>query len=307
MNALSYEFNTKRPGLFVIGSGLATSAISLFLVFLLAAVTEDFQLMGFYLNYIIPIGAIGAGLVAGSGYGFASWLSGVKISRKLLLAVVGLQIGTYFLAQYVEYRNFAPCYEDGTPLGFFEYYDYMARSFAWTQDDGSMGEPIGLWGYAFRLLEVAGFAIGGLIVPLILFKKPYCAKCQVYMKTRNICLIPNGVQPKRIKKKNVEEQAAYDANIEKAEKQGKEILSQLQSLAENGQTDEFNKLIKLLNEQKKTTGKLTSRISVALSFCNHCHNGFLQPSMLTGQSDKIVVAPLDQIKLENEFVRKITL
>jgi len=82
-------------------------------------------------------------------------------------------------------------------------------------------------------------------------------------------------------------------------------LAQLQSLSENGQVDEFNKLVELLAEQKKATGKLTGRISVGLTFCCRCHAGVLTPSMLTGQGDKIATTPLDPIKLENEFVRQI--
>jgi len=43
MGSLQREINTKRPGLFVIGSGLVTSVISLFLVFLLGAAPIAFR------------------------------------------------------------------------------------------------------------------------------------------------------------------------------------------------------------------------------------------------------------------------
>ena len=54
----------------------------------------------------------------------------------------------------------------------------MARSYAWKQSNGSMGQPLGAWGYFFRGLEVLGFVAGGLIVPLALRKAPYCPACQ---------------------------------------------------------------------------------------------------------------------------------
>ncbi len=49
----------------------------------------------------------------------------------------------------------------------------------------------------------------------------------------------------KLKKKNVEERAAYDAAAEQAVKKGEDILSQLQSLSENGKIEEFVRLVEL--------------------------------------------------------------
>jgi hypothetical protein len=48
-------------------------------VYLLATNTKDFNIMGWYANYVLPIGALLVGLVASSGYGIASWITGQKI------------------------------------------------------------------------------------------------------------------------------------------------------------------------------------------------------------------------------------
>ncbi len=62
----------------------------------------EFNPMGFYVN-LIPFGALIVGLLAGSGYGIGSWLTGAKMGRGLLVIVALLQIVAYFAAQYVEF------------------------------------------------------------------------------------------------------------------------------------------------------------------------------------------------------------
>ncbi|MBA4388025.1 MAG: hypothetical protein C0404_08595 [Verrucomicrobia bacterium] len=306
MNTLSGSYVEKRPGLLVIVGGLVTSAISLSLVFVLDKLTDSFNIMGFYLNYVIPAGALVIGLIAGSGYGAVSLWRGIKISKGLLWVVMGLQLVAYFVAQYLEYLDVLARLDDGVKLTFLQYYDFMARAFAWKQENGSVGTPLGLWGYAFRALEAAGFAFGGLIVPVILLKKPYCMQCQVYMKSRDLCLIPAGVQEKKIKKKDTEAQAAYEAEIKQALTEGQNALSQLQAHAQGWQADEFKKIVKFLVDRNRTTGKLTGRIAMKLVFCRRCRDGYLAPVMLTGQGEAIAMTPLATVKLDPQFVGQIT-
>src|SRR5687767_7320502 len=96
---------SNTPYLFVILCGLITSALTLAGVYWLNANTTDFAIMGWYANYVLPVGAVLVGLAAGSGYGIASWMTGVRISRQLMLTVVLLQTVMYFAAEYVEYRD----------------------------------------------------------------------------------------------------------------------------------------------------------------------------------------------------------
>ena len=152
--------------------GLGHLGITLLGIYLLDASGADFHIMGLYADYIIPAGAMIAGIAASSGYGIASWLTGVKITRSLLLAVLAIQVIVYFAAQYIEFSHLKLMHLNGTPVGFFEYYDYVARSFAWKHDGGGHGEPLGIWGYFFRGLEIVGFAGGSLIVPLVMLKAP---------------------------------------------------------------------------------------------------------------------------------------
>src|SRR4051812_26512742 len=90
-----YAPRKRSPYQFVLWSGIITSVLALAGVYWLSKNTTEFHIMGWYANYVIPVGAIIVGLAAGSGYGIASWISGVRISRKLLLVVVLLQTAAY--------------------------------------------------------------------------------------------------------------------------------------------------------------------------------------------------------------------
>src|SRR4051812_17886967 len=73
---------TKMPFV-VLASGLTTTTVALFGAWA-AQKYGDENIMGWYANLVIPVGALLIGLVASSGYGIASWFSGVKIHRWLL-------------------------------------------------------------------------------------------------------------------------------------------------------------------------------------------------------------------------------
>ena len=118
MNSTQPTGGATRVPFFVIQTGIITTALVLLGVYLLAA-HADFYLMGFYLWFIIPVGALIVGALAGSGYGLASLFTGVKIGKYLLVAVLVLQIGAYFGSQYIEFRSYDLRYEDtGEPVSF---------------------------------------------------------------------------------------------------------------------------------------------------------------------------------------------
>ncbi|MCP4287916.1 MAG: hypothetical protein GY792_26345, partial [Gammaproteobacteria bacterium] len=64
--------------------------------------------------------------------------------------------------------------------------------------------------------EILGFAIGGIIAPAILYTMPYCNKCQVYMRSQELGLLPAGVVPKKIKKKDTAAQQAFQQQMQEA-------------------------------------------------------------------------------------------
>jgi hypothetical protein len=293
-----------KTSLPVLGTGLATTALALLGVWAANHASDNFNIMGWYGYYVIPAGALLVGLLAGSGYGVASWLTGVRISRNLLLAVLFLQVMAYFVAQYIEFRHLMATY-GGEDVGFFEYFDLTTRSFAFKSRDGSPGGALGGWGYVFRLLEIAGFAFGGMIAPLILRAKPYCESCQIYMRTNNLGLLPAGINPQKIKKKDTEGQARFQQEHEAAWEKGMAELEELRSAATEGKTSKFNEILEAHQLNQKEIGKLTTRISVSLSSCPSCHAGQLNAAQLSGQGDKIVRENLGATEVNPGLAREV--
>jgi hypothetical protein len=210
--------------------GLASTAAALVGIYVLDRVAPDFNIMGWYADYVLPIGALLVGIVASSGYGIASWVSGLKITKKMLWIILALQSIAYFAAQYIEFEHLNLAHRsDNSPVGFFEYYDFGARSFAWQKHDGTPGEPLGVFGYFFRALEMIGFAAGGLIVPVAMRGKPYCDGCQRYMRTRQLAYFPASLPLKKIKKKDTAGLAAHEQEQTQAMEAAKIRLESLQA------------------------------------------------------------------------------
>lgn len=295
----------ERSHSLVLISGLVTTALTLLGIYVLDANT-DFHIMGLYANYILPVGAVLVGVAASSGYGLASWFSGVKITRSLLWLVLVLQLAAYFAAQYIEFNSRHLVHlRDGTPVGFVEYFDASARAFAWKQNDGSPGKPLGMWGYAFRGLEILGFAAGGLIVPLVLRKKPYCQACQRYMRTRQLGLAPASVPVKKVKKSDAAGLAAYEAEQQQAFDRGKQTVETLQQHAAGAKTADFQKLLAELSLGKKQTAKLSKRFSLQMVHCNRCYAGQFVVKQLLGQGKQLKQTDFSSTELHSEFTRSV--
>lgn len=296
----------ERSTSLVLISGLATTSLTLLGVYLLEKNTDDFHIMGWYANYVLPVGALIVGVAASSGYGLASWFSGIKITRKLLWTVVVLQFLAYFAAQYIEFKGLHLFYRTtGEPVSFFKYYDIGARSFAWKQNDGSSGEPLGVWGYCFRALEVVGFVLGGLIVPLVLCKAPYCPQCQLYMKTRLLGLVPASVPVRKVKKSDVVGQSAYESEHQQALDLGKKTVETFQQLATGNNMAEFRKELDKLEPGKKANAKLPIRFSLQLVHCKHCFSGQLVTKLLLGQGQNLKQSDFARAEMHSESVRSV--
>jgi len=301
---------TRRVGgALVLLAGVITTALALLGVWWLDNNTKDFHIMGWYGDYVIPAGAMIVGFAAGSGYGIASYLTGFRIRRGLLLSVLALQLAGYAGAQYLEFRSLikdGPLVDqNGEELTFARYYHIRAVSFAW-DDHGKQGEPLGMWGYFFIGLGVVGFALGGLAAPAILMKVAYCERCALYMKSRQLAWVPASVPIRRVPKKDPAAQATYAEEQDRAAAGANTVLARMTELASRGDALAIKAALAdhpAGGGEARKINRLPARLRVRLVRCRECGSGHIQPAMVTGQGRGIRVKALEKMALPPDATR----
>jgi hypothetical protein len=168
-----------------------------------------------------------------------------------------------------------------------------------------MGQPLGAWGYFFRGLEVLGFAGGGVLVPFILRKTPYCDSCRRYMRTRALGFLPASVPIKKVKKSDEAGLAAYQAEQEQASAAGKRSWERLQQLAAAGKAGEFQRALDESKIGPKQVMKLPQRLSLHLVSCRRCMSGVLLARMVTGKGNQMKQTDFGRTELNPDFVRSM--
>ncbi|MFO0927271.1 MAG: hypothetical protein U0736_09555 [Gemmataceae bacterium] len=303
---------SRKPYFTVLMSGLLTSAATLAGVYWLSKNTDEFHIMGWYANYVIPAGAMIVGIAAASGYGLASWLTGTRISRGLLLAVLILQSGAYVTAEYVEYSDVMEglrqrgAFRGGPEPTFAQYYDFKARSFTWKEKGpkNQPNQPLGGWGYVFVLLGAAGFVLSGLIAPAVLYSVPYCERCQRYMKTKLIGVLPASVPEKKIAKRDQAGQEAHAKEQEQAAAKAEEAVVRLHAAIAEGRPDVVQQELRAAGTIK-ANGKLPKRVHVSLVWCKSCQEGQILLAHASGQGQNLQQVPMGQFPVSAPFVGEL--
>lgn len=293
---------TQKPSrAWVLLLGLTTTLLALAGVFWLNRHTDDFHVMGWYADYVIPAGSLLVGAAAGSGYGIGSWWSGLKIRRGLLLLVMLLQLGAYGAAEWLEFR--AIDFDEPRP-SFAAYYHYKATSFAWKRH-GSVGEPIGAWGYLFLGLAAAGFVAGGVLVPALLAKAAYCDRCQVYMRRRHLAWLPASVPPRKVKSSDAEGRAAFERDNQEATDQTNRRLERIGELAAKGDGLGISADLAGTAADAKGVKKLPTRVAVELVHCRSCLSSYVQASVHRGHGKRLKIERLSAITAGPDVTRTL--
>jgi hypothetical protein len=286
--------------LLVIGAGLATTAATLFLVSWLSVHLKDLNIMGWYWLFIIPVGAILVGIAAGSGYGLMSWFRGRKVSGSLLAAIVALLALAYAAAQWVEFRSLDL---ERYGVDFFRYFDVTTRSMTFKlMRSNSPSGSLGILGYLFRLLELAGFSLGGLFIPIMLRAKPYCESCLTYMQRSARWWLPAAVPTRKVGKKDQAAADAYRRDMDEAHQKGIRLLNELAAAARAGDTMTFRAVLEQNGVSMKEAAKLPGSVNLTLHRCPQCRTGVLAMELRQGLADKIKYTPLGREPLSPGFV-----
>ncbi len=291
----------------VFAAGLVTSIATIALVWFLGS-SAEFNVMGFYLWFIFPIGAIIAGLLAGSGYGLAARLLGVRVVLWALIAIGVLQFLIYMGAKYAEYSFvFSQLKENPEfmlaaatnpeakaflEMGFFSYFDLNTQSFAF--DEGSDG--MGLWGYAFRLLEIGGFVGGGIGTLLMSKGAAYCESCEQYMKTKPVATIPASLHPNKVKKKDIEGQEVEAARQEQAWNDGHTLAATLLEAIDNQSPEAITHSLQEIaayNMENKKAGQVN--IKFDKTACTGCGDGFVVADRVLVVGEDTTIEPIAQL------------
>ncbi len=123
---------------------------------------------------------------------------------------------------------------------------------------------------------------------------------RVYMRSPVVALLPAGLEPKRVSKKDAAALAAREAQAKEALARGQAALERLFDAGRTGDAAAFG--VALAEEapraRRRATGKLAARIQVKLVSCPRCAAGELRASVLTGQGKQLKETPLAAQGLE---------
>jgi hypothetical protein len=170
----------------VTGFGIATSSLT---ALILAFVESKlgFSFYSFMWWFVIPVGALLSGFAAASGYYFGAKVFNHRPTRLMLFNMISVALTTYFLLNYLNYSFMEV---KGHPVSqlipFSQYMDIVLsrQAMEFRIRGARVGETgeLGNLGYVTALLQVLGFAVGGLCVYGHLRSAPFCGACGKYLK-----------------------------------------------------------------------------------------------------------------------------
>jgi len=174
----------------VSGFGAITSILTAIVLFLIEQ-SIGLSIYTWTVWFIIPAGAICAGFVAAGGYYLGAKFFNHRTSWLILFNMVAISVATFVLVHYLTYAFMEV---DGRPVHeFVPFESYMDIRLRHTSVEfryrgaaklGTTGE-LGEAGYLYALLQIVGFAIGGVAVYRWLASEPYCQTCSQYLSKRD--------------------------------------------------------------------------------------------------------------------------
>lgn len=272
----------RQPGFIVYLCGLGTSVLALWLVHYLHE-SQQFNIMGWYLNAIIPAGSILVGIASGLGYAIASRALQVKLSKAFILGMITTAVIDYFAAQYLTYThlleqaNISP-----ERYSFTDYIREMCEGMAFKgRNSDEVGSPLGIWGYLFKILELGGYVLGAIVPSLTVFGMPYCKSCQQYLKNHRTAHIHSPALWSTVKKlKNNERLAALQEAIQTLAERANEIAGSIATVP----LAETESAIAVLDQAIQKDA--AARITFTLKKCPQCEAHHLKLTLTNFTVDK---------------------
>ena len=274
----------RRPGVVVYLCGIATSVLTIFAV--KWGNMHDVYPMGWFVNGILPAGAILIGIVSGLGYAVGSRLLHVKLGGWFLALMFATGVVDYFAVQYLTYTSVIAAAR--VPAEAYPFIDYLRdsaeqMSFRERHGGNRPGSPLGLWGYCFQLLIVLGFAFGAMIPSLVVFGMKYCHRCQVYLRKHRIGYFRSPESWTEVKALARAERGAALEQI------GAAMLARAEQFAQSVSETSFEQTDALVRElDTLAPSDSAAHVVVTLMKCPRCDAHHLSGSLSTYNAGKQV-------------------
>jgi hypothetical protein len=137
--------------------------------------------------FVIPIGAMGGGMAAASGYYIAARITQTQPTRKVYWNMLLVGASTWALAKWLPYVTLR--FEDGRAVSelvsFWEFINHSATSTKLTIG-GSPTRALGSMGYVREVVQLLGFALGGRLMFGNLREVETCRHCRRYARAETL-------------------------------------------------------------------------------------------------------------------------
>jgi hypothetical protein len=271
-HAKKVEHALIRAQWFVIQTGLITTGLALFGVYVLANRINDMHVMTLYVLRYIPAGPIIIGVIAASGYTLGAWWSGVRVRGGLLLTVLLLQLAAYLLAQYTEFASLNLRYPDtGNDVPFTTYFHHTTMSLVSFLHDGVVAR-LSPWGYLLRGVEAALFAAGAFASAVVLVGQPTCPVCRGLLQRKRVATVSSS--------------AATQA------------LTRMSELARRGDPERFAEAVRLYDEGAGGPPAEDPPLDLCVRRCKACGYGYVETETARAQGFAVAVPPRTDVNSE---------
>ena len=144
----------------------------------------DCAIYGLVYGFVLPFGAMLCGLVAASGYYAGSRVMSYRPGRWFFIGMMAVSCGNFFLIYWLKYTHLRV---DGESIrNWMPFADYLRYTLTHTAITLTRSQSdafeLGAGGYAYAVVLILGFALGGYIVFALTRSAAYCDACSLYMK-----------------------------------------------------------------------------------------------------------------------------
>lgn len=256
----------------------------------------DFQLRGQLLHGVLPAGVIGLGIAAALPYVFAYRWLGVRIGILFLVLTFVCQTVMYFTVDYFMYLQVSD--EIRLATTYWDYFDAATRSVATVNATGGASKGFGVWGYAWRVVEIASITLAAPLVCWPCRHGEYCNSCRRYFSSSEIESLP-------CEEHMAEEEEGVDDNRNLlGSAADAERLNTMLSAMRQGDRRAVVELAAAAKDEI-VSGPIQTAIRWMVKYCPSCGGGHVDGTKITKGDDLFVVELVPRQKLPAPLARQL--